>query len=529
MTRPMLHYRKYFICLGVAAITAAWLFLLLYGLGLRPPHHDEGINGWHVMQMWRQGFFRYDPNNYHGPLFFYLLQLSEILHGKNIISYRLVTVLFAVANTLLALAHRRFFGRIAVWAALALAFSPAALFYGRYAIHETVFIFFQLAFSYGFFIYLYRLSWRSGVIWMIVGFFGTFLIKETFFIFFGTWLIALLLVTAASRFLPETVIVEERRSLNSNGQCDDLAPFAPPDRWCFLSQSLCAGVMITILIYSGFLMNPRGIVDMASAFSPWMETGLKSGHEKPFFYWLKLMSTYEWSALAALAAAVLIAWRTSYCGRLWCVVAVGTVLAYSLIPYKTPWLILNLLWPLYFVFGYTIETIHQTWPVKGKVVAYAVAVLLVIAAAGTAARLNWRHFADPQEGYVYTHSHPSINDLVAHIERVCAVHPEAKNMNIIVATQQTWPLPWTLSDYTAVRYEGVKTGQTLHGDVFVVDIQDCPFFESHLEDSYYKVEGRLRDGYTDIVYYYRVARFQDTWQGAETLITPPISEWEPSS
>lgn len=52
-----------------------WLFFILavlwrfQDLGLKAVHHDESINGWFVMQIWGQGWFQYDPNNYHGPLF----------------------------------------------------------------------------------------------------------------------------------------------------------------------------------------------------------------------------------------------------------------------------------------------------------------------------------------------------------------------------------------------------------------------------------------------------------------------------
>ena len=506
-----------------------WLLMLFYDLGLRPPHHDEGVNGWFIMQMWRQGFFRYDPSNFHGPLFFYLLQLSEILFGKGIISLRLVPVFFAVLNTLLMLAHRRFFGRIAIWAALALAFSPAALFYGRYAIHETAFIFFQLLFSYGYFSYARRVSWRTGVLCMTAGFFGTVLTKETFFIFFGTWFIALFLVSVLGRLLPESQVREELPLPEiKNGKRVFEPNFAPPDGRTFLFKTIIAGLSITLLIYSGFLMNPHGIVDMVVALAPWLKTGMgNSGHEKPFFYWLNLMRLYEWPALAALAASVFIGWRSSRLGRYWCALAVGIVLAYALIPYKTPWLILNLIWPLCFVFGYGVETIRQNWPALGKGIAYLTAALLILASAGLAARLNFRYPADPQQPYVYTHSHSSIVDLTDNIKRACARHPEANNMRIVVAIQQTWPLPWTLSDYPELHFDPFKAGHPLGGDVLLVDIQDQQAVEAMLDAPYYRVIGKLRDAYTDILYYYREARFKDTWQGAGTLVNPPPARKEP--
>src|SRR5688572_33436494 len=43
------------------AIIALGAFLRLFLLGIKPPHFDEGINGWFVDQMVKNGFYRYDP------------------------------------------------------------------------------------------------------------------------------------------------------------------------------------------------------------------------------------------------------------------------------------------------------------------------------------------------------------------------------------------------------------------------------------------------------------------------------------
>src|SRR6266480_4686247 len=74
------------------ALESNWMFWLILGLaaalrilflGIKPPHFDEGINGWFVDQMVKDGFYRYDPTNYHGPLHFYILFLSQTLFGRN--------------------------------------------------------------------------------------------------------------------------------------------------------------------------------------------------------------------------------------------------------------------------------------------------------------------------------------------------------------------------------------------------------------------------------------------------------------
>jgi len=58
------------------------VFLRFFLLGIKPPHFDEGINGWFVDQMMKNGFYKYDPTNYHGPLHFYVLLLSQTLFGR---------------------------------------------------------------------------------------------------------------------------------------------------------------------------------------------------------------------------------------------------------------------------------------------------------------------------------------------------------------------------------------------------------------------------------------------------------------
>ncbi|PYL67072.1 MAG: hypothetical protein DMF28_10005, partial [Verrucomicrobia bacterium] len=55
------------------AILGLAVFLRFFLLGIKPPHFDEGINGWFVDQVMKNGFYRYDPTNYHGPLHFYVL------------------------------------------------------------------------------------------------------------------------------------------------------------------------------------------------------------------------------------------------------------------------------------------------------------------------------------------------------------------------------------------------------------------------------------------------------------------------
>src|ERR1700740_2299725 len=107
-------------------------------LDIKPPHFDEGINGWFCDQMVKTGFYKYDPTNYHGPLHFYVLLLSQTLFGRSLWALRLPVVLVSIASFWLTLKFEPFVGRtVSRLAALAMAVSPGFVFYGRYSIHEV--------------------------------------------------------------------------------------------------------------------------------------------------------------------------------------------------------------------------------------------------------------------------------------------------------------------------------------------------------------------------------------------------------
>src|SRR5215212_8149647 len=107
---------------------AAFLRLLL--LGMKPPHFDEGINGWFVDQMMKNGFYRYDPTNYHGPLHFYVLFVFQTLFGRDIWSLRIPVVVVSVTCVWLTFKFEPIVGRrVTWWAAVAMAISPGFVFY----------------------------------------------------------------------------------------------------------------------------------------------------------------------------------------------------------------------------------------------------------------------------------------------------------------------------------------------------------------------------------------------------------------
>jgi uncharacterized protein (TIGR03663 family) len=470
-----------------------------WGLELKPPHFDEGINGHFVTEIWKNGFYRYDPTNFHGPLYFYVLQLAELIFGRGLFAFRFVNGLISLGIVGLIAMHRRFFGNAALWAAWLVALSPAFVFYSRYAIHESLFVLLQVAFVYGYFSYREEKS-QAAVIWMAAGVLLSVAVKETFFIFFGTWLIAVGLVRWAERFF----------SLDSlETQAGSSMPVTRSD--VFSIVSLFA--FIVLLLFSGFFMYPRGLVDMVAAFNVWAKTGTgASGHEKPFFYYLKLMSLYEWPFLLAMLVAPLALWIKGRSERILTLTGGGLFLAYSLIPYKTPWLILSVLWPLAFVIGFVVSRWDVLGTIKGiGLLRPAFKPLLLAAmlvAAYTMLRLNFRDYAASGEPYVYVQTTNQFKYAIDVLEARRAKFPEDLTMKILVLNRDPWPLPWVLDRYPNLQFGKAASADLGGADVILIDSVSRDAVISRLPGAYWEMPFKIREAYDNGSAFFAFEKFK---------------------
>src|SRR6266478_7000217 len=133
-------------------ILALGTLLRIYELSLKPLHHDEAVNGFFLLGLFREGIYRYNPANYHGPtLYYFALVSSSINHllagneGPSTLAIRIVPVVFGVGLIVLLLTFRDRLGSIGTLAAAGLvAFSPGAVYLSRDFIHETLLGFFTL-------------------------------------------------------------------------------------------------------------------------------------------------------------------------------------------------------------------------------------------------------------------------------------------------------------------------------------------------------------------------------------------------
>jgi uncharacterized protein (TIGR03663 family) len=476
-------------------IIALAAFLRFFLLGIKPPHFDEGINGWFVDQLVKNGFYRYDPTNYHGPLHFYILFLSQTLFGRNVWALRLPVVLVSIACVWLTLKYEPFVGRnVSRMAALAMAVSPGFVFYGRYSIHEVWLVLFTMLFVFG----LLGL-WKFGTpnyLWCTgMGVTGMILTKETYVIHLGCAVIAIGVCYVS----------------NALSRVPDARPAKQTWDYADLAVVICTGIALLVFFYSGTFLHWSGVKGIYQAYSAWFATGHEGhGHEKPPDYWLKLIARYEWPVLAGLILCSLCQFFKSISLRYLAIYGVGTLIAYSIVAYKTPWCIINVVWPFLFIFGGALLVI----PLRYKAMAYIASASLLCVSLGSAIWLNYFRCTTDTEPYVYVQTYNDIYKLTEPLLKLARRNPIYYQLTGHIIRPSAYPLPWILGDFTHVGYyEHENLPAKLDTDFLLVEESRIADVESKLHDSYYTAPLRIR-AYQDTSKLYLSARiFKDFFPG----------------
>ena len=85
-------------------------------------HHDEGVNGNFMVSLFRNGYYHYDPANYHGPTLYYAALLTTSIAsffagkaGLNDFTLRIVTVIFGMGVVWLLLGMKSGWAVLVHW------------------------------------------------------------------------------------------------------------------------------------------------------------------------------------------------------------------------------------------------------------------------------------------------------------------------------------------------------------------------------------------------------------------------------
>lgn len=461
-------------CVSIFCIGA---FLRIYNLSLVPLHHDEGVNGNFLVRLVREHAYQYDPANYHGPTLYYFSALIPWLlklvfgtsaretYGLNTVTIRLVPALFGLATIGLVMVLRRQIGTIAALAAaLLLAISPGAVYLSRYFIHETLFVFFTLA--------------------AIVAGLKFYQDRNPTYLILSAASLALLFATKETAMISAAVVAiafgsthlyrwlyrkaagnkkKSKRSLSGAGGdkfrqfIDELG--GPTQLSIWIAVGIGVFVALNILFYSSFFTNSKGIYDALKTFDFWTKTGKESHVHPPltYLYWLAKQEM-PLLFLGAMGAGFTI-WKPknpfALFTALW---AFGLIAAYSLVPYKTPWLTLNFIVPLAILSGYAIQSIYELDMRQLRLPVFVMAAAVVVGVYQTV-DLNFFNYDNDSDRYVYVYAHTRRQtiDLVNEINKIAQQSPEGNQIGITIVSPDYWPLPWYLRNFSRVGYYGRMT------------------------------------------------------------------------
>ncbi|MCX6958616.1 MAG: TIGR03663 family protein [Verrucomicrobiae bacterium] len=513
------------------------ILLRLWGLEWKVPHFDEGINGWFADQIRIKGFYAYDPTNYHGPLYFYVIFIFQTLFGPHLWALRLPAVISSLGSVWLALRFDRFIGKqAALLAALALAVSPAAVFYGRYSIHESSLVFSLMLLTFGLF-GLWQVGDRRSLWIAVTGATLLLLLKETAVIHLGCFILAAVVLLFLERE----------------------ACFMPSQQWS--RRDLIKAILISFgslfFFYSGTLLNGEGLLHVFQTIPAWVHTGMGAGgHEKIEyqigwfnFYWIVLMIRYEWPSLIGFfyAGWILTQKKTLILLRYLAIYTLGALAAYSLIPYKTPWCIVSIIWPFALLFGNlssnstavamrcvapvlvsssmkdTLRDCAPSTPCASSTAAnfkrgflWVMPLLLslgLIHSFVSCMRLNFWHYVDFSEPYVYVQTSPEIKRVTEPLLKMVQQDPRNLQLRGQVFLESYYPLPWIFGDFTAIGYYSQSSPpRKWNGDFILVEAAQAPQVEQQLQEPYYQIPFQLRDAMEPCVGFFKKKSFQSYFE-----------------
>lgn len=511
-------------------VLAAAAFVRFYALGLKPMHHDEGVNGFFLTTLYRDGVYHYDPNNYHGPTLYYfalaITKLKAFLFGEpglGTIAVRLVPALFGVATVWLALTLRRNLGAVgALTAAALIALSPGDVYVSRYFIHETQFVFFTL----GVVVASLRYWETTDPVYLLLAAISAALLtatKETALISLIVlglaWAVSAVYLRLTARSggqVPWEMQARQGKNKKRKGQraeqpgaldrlggVNSVAPM--------VGLALILFLFVNVLFYSSFFTNRGGVGDAFKSLQVWAKTGTQEhGHPWHTYLWWLWQEHAPLLILGAAGSIVALIRRHRF-GVFAGAWAFGILAAYSLIPYKTPWLMISFTVPLAVISGYAVNELYRLnreWPVR---LAAAAVVLAALTVSGVQmVRLNLYHYDDDKYPYVYAHTYREFLPLVNKIEELAQRAGTGKKTEVAIVANEYWPLPWYLREYEHAGFFGRMerdNGElvSVNGPIVISterqEIEKPEQLQEVLGDRYVRVNSYpLRPGVTLVLY-----------------------------
>ncbi|MEJ6571237.1 MAG: TIGR03663 family protein [Akkermansiaceae bacterium] len=445
----------FFCWIGVMVMA---VFLRFDDLSDRPFHFDEATGARITSQrLSATEGYSFNPEHNHGPLLSVAAEPFCRVNGESMwpqmskISLRLVPAIAGTLLVMIPLFWRRRFGDVSVLAAGAfLATSPLLVYYSRMFIHEMLLTLCGLAVMGVLFVRpRFSLTVKFATIGILVGL--MFAIKETFAISIIAW-------TAAGIILGLSNISKINQHNTAKNRKRLLGEYRNPVIAFFLAAGASAG-----WYYTDGLSNLSGAWDAVRTFFIYKTT---AGHDKAFTYYLEMLAVptkggiwWHETLIFILAAVALIRSylpgkkdsRQENIVRFLAFSAIFHLLIYSIISYKTPWL-MCLPWAhVCLLAGLSLRGFNQ-WKLPVKITA----VLLLAGVLFQQQRLSrfasGRFANDTRNPYAYTPTSKDAEAVQKWMKDLSKVVSPDELEPIGVVGREYWPLPWYLREFQSIGY-----------------------------------------------------------------------------
>ena len=412
---PVLWERSAYAALFVGA-----LIMRLWDLGARAVHHDESLHGFFAWQIFNGNGYEHNPLM-HGMFLFHSVAASFFLFGDSDFTLRLPMAIFGSGLVLMPLLLRSRLGQVgALAAAVMLTFSPAMLYFSRFARNDI----FMAVFVLGLFAMIWRYmdERKNRYLYLAAAFLALgFTSKETMYLSalilvvgllflarsqVGNWLWGrasfkdfdpagrmLILLTALTVPLAAALvaILQEPLGITLAAKAGNVAgiPVGSPDgggwviaiavtvilvvvamvvglAWNRRVWLICWVIFAAIFLtmFTNFFTHPGGVGSgIWQSLGYWLAQHEVARAEQPMFYYFMILFVYEFLPwLIALAAAGYYVYRGDRFTRFLVFWAAATLIAYTLAGEKMPWLLVNISLPLIILAGRAINDLASTVP-----------------------------------------------------------------------------------------------------------------------------------------------------------------------
>jgi uncharacterized protein (TIGR03663 family) len=462
------------------AILSIAVVLRLWGLGVRPLHHDESIHAYFSWRILTSGpsDYRYDPV-YHGPVLYYLTALFEGLLGPSDASARIFAVTSGLGLIALAWPLRALIGRReAIFYAVLLTVSPTIGYYSRSLRHDVPIAFFTLAAVVAFLHFLRsgrrRHAYLAGVAIGLAAATKEDIYLSAFVFANVLWVVG---VVPGGEAAPGGSAGARRwAELVSTWLVRAYVP---------LATATVIALTIAVTFYTSLLSRPEEWNATARALRYWWGQHEVQRIGGPWWYYLPLEIGYE--ALIFLPALATL-WRVAAGearSRVEVMLAAWMVLAFALYAWaqeKVPWLLIPVLLPQALASACALARLRwQRLLAWAPLFAFTLWSLLASNYLYDAPRTD-EHPAEAHfEPIVYVQSTYDVARVVAEIEAVARTLGTGVRTPIVVVGNATWPLSWYLRNYS-VHWNSLPA--ETRAPVLIVDPEQAARLKSDLGDRY---------------------------------------------